>query len=334
VESLIAQELGANPRRLSVFSIGPAGEHLVRFATLAGDRGHVAAHNGIGAVMGSKRLKAIAVARGNYTVRVSDPEALATSGKAMFDGMMQNTHGRLIYQWGTAGHMGMIYAAGMLPVRNYTTNLFPEHEQLDGQYMRTHFEEHPKPCWACRVNHVRSMRVTEGPYTGQEGEEPEYEVAAAFGGQIGNTDAGAVLMLGNTADRLGLDCNELGWTVGWTMECFEKGLLARSDLDGLELSWGWADFSVEEAQDVGRRAINRLRVFNFRHGLDVTCEAPSARYCSTPVDGPAQGVGIAEHFASMRRDYWEKMGWDPQTGRPLPQTLRRLGLKSLIKDLA
>lgn len=470
-EELIAQELGVNPRRLSVFSIGPAGEHLVRFASLVGDRGHVASHNGVGAVMGAKRLKAVVVERGDYKVEVHDPDGLAAAAQAMFEGMMKNAHGRLIYEWGTAGHLGMIYEAGMLPVRNYTTNIFPQHDQIDGQYMRTHFQERPKPCWACRVNHVRAMRVTEGAYAGYEGEEPEYEVVAGFGPQIGNDDAGAVVMLGNTADRLGIDCNESGWTIGWAMECYQKKLLTRDDLDGLDLSWGnveavktllhkiahrqgcgdwlaegvlraservggearamavcalkgatprghdhrarwyemfdtclsntssieaafgappdlpgmpklqdpfspeqvvacnaatggwrqfedslvicrfcsnyhplatldalkavtgWLDMSVEEAQDIGWRAINRLRVFNFRHGLDVALEVPSPRYASTPVDGPAQGLGMAQHFQRMRQAYWAKMGWDSSTGRPLPETLRRLGLESLIADL-
>jgi aldehyde:ferredoxin oxidoreductase len=91
--------------------------------------------------------------------------------------------------------------------------------------------------------------------------------------------------------------------------------------------------TVDEALQAGQRAINQLRVFNFRHGLDPALEAPSPRYSSTPVDGPAQGIGIAKHFDWMKRNYWEKMGWDKETGRPLPQVLERLGLHHLIADL-
>ena len=94
---------------------------------------------------------------------------------------------------------------------------------------------------------------------------------------------------------------------------------------------GW-DLTLDEALDIGFRVINLLRLFNFRHGLDVALEAPSPRYSSTPVDGPVQGKGIAEHFEWMKRNYWRLMGWDEETGKPLLETLKRLGLESLIAD--
>ncbi|HID86824.1 MAG TPA: hypothetical protein EYP55_05525 [Anaerolineae bacterium] len=467
-EEAIAGELGLNPRRVSIYSIGPAGENLVRYAALVGDRGHVAAHNGVGAVMGSKKLKAVAIARGKGRVPVRDRRRLSELAKELFEDAKRFVGGT-IYKWGTAGLLEAIAATGQLPVKNYTTNIFPHVGRLSGQYMRTHFKVRPAPCWACRISHVRHIQVTEGPYTGFEGEEPEYECVATWGPLIGQADAGAVVMLANITDRLGLDVNESGWTIAWVMECYERGILTRDDLDGLEMSWGnveavramlhkiarregcgdwlaegvkraaervggeapqlgiytlkgasprshdhrgrwyelldtclsntstieasfglpptlpgvppledpfspeevsrlnakvggWRQFedclgicrfcstnpalvvkcvnavtgwnmSIEEALDVGRRAINRLRLFNLRHGLDPALEAPSPRYCSTPVDGPVKGISIAEHFEGMRRNYWREMGWDAETGRPLPETLRRLGLEELIADL-
>lgn len=102
-------------------------------------------------------------------------------------------------------------------------------------------------------------------------------------------------------------------------------------VDCVNAATGW-DLPLHEALDIGFRVINVLRLFNFRHGLDVALEAPSLRYCSTPVDGPVQGRGIAEHFDWMKRNYWRLMGWDGETGEPLPETLKRLGLESLIAD--
>jgi len=104
--------------------------------------------------------------------------------------------------------------------------------------MRTHFEIRPMPCYMCRVAHVKEVTVTEGPYKGFVGEEPEYEQLAAWGPQIGNTALGAVVMLTREVDRLGMDCNEASWTIGWVMECYEKGVLSKKDLDGLDMSWG------------------------------------------------------------------------------------------------
>ena len=83
---------------------------------------------------------------------------------------------------------------------------------------------------------------------------------------------------------------------------------------------------LSDAMTIGRRIINQLRVFNFRHGLDPRLEAPSPRYGSTPTDGPAQGKSIEPYFQWMKSFYFELMGWDPATGKPLPATLKSLGL--------
>lgn len=470
VEELIAQELGVRSSQLSVCSIGPAGENGVRFAALAGDKGHVAAHNGIGAVLGAKKLKAIAVARGSHQVPVYDAERLSEAAAQLLEHAKTKFAGGLIHQVGTGGLVPGVYASGQLPVKNYTTNIFPQYEAVSGQTLRASLEIRSHPCWACGVAHVKMVKVLEGPYAGFEGEEPEYEGLAGWGPQIGNADLGAAVVLSNLTDRLGLDLNESSWTVGWVMECYERGILGRSDLDGLDMTWGnvqaveallhkiarregcgdwlaegvmrasaqiggeapnlgvytlkgasprshdhrgarwyelldtclsntstieasfgqppalpgtpkltdpfspeqvatvnavtggWRQFEdclgicrfcstdppavidcvnsvtgwqigVREALRIGERAINQLRVFNFRQGLDPDLEAPSPRYQSTPVDGPAQGKGIAEHFDLMKRIYWEKMGWEPETGRPLPETLERLGLGDLTTEL-
>ena len=146
-EGSIRHELG---KKCSVFSIGPAGENLVRFACIVGDHGHVAAHNGLGAVMGSKKLKAVSVERGKKRIRVADPDRLSEKAKALFENNMKfgfagNTEGFI--KWGTPRSIPTYHRTGWLPVRNYTTNIFPEHEKFSGQYIRSHFKITPSPCW-------------------------------------------------------------------------------------------------------------------------------------------------------------------------------------------
>jgi aldehyde:ferredoxin oxidoreductase len=464
-EDTVRKEVG---KRFSVYSIGPAGENLVRFAAIVGDHGHVVAHNGLGAVMGSKKLKAISVERGRVQVPVADPARLSTAAKELFEMAIKADPN--LGKYGTAFAFEVFTPIGALPIRNYTTNIFPEWEKFKGEYLRSHFKVKPTPCWACRMSHCNKMEVTEGPYTGFIGEEPEYEALAAMGPVIDQKDPGAAIMLANLIDHLGIDCNESGYLIGWLMECYEKGLLKKKDLDGIEMKWGdpeataemlkkiayrqgcgklfaegvkraaetiggealncavytqkgasprghdhrgyWMelidtclsntgtietggplakpavlglmpvkdrfdplemstqnaklnggrqfedclgvcrfctsdfnltleclnaitgwDFTIPEAMDVGRRAINQLRVFNFRHGLTKESEAPSVRYGSTPVDGPVKGIGIMPHWDSIRRNYYEQMGWNPETGKPSPETLERLGLGHLVKDL-
>lgn len=468
IEEAIKQELGA-ARKWSVYGIGPAGENRVRYAIVAGDKGHICSKNGCGCVMGSKRLKAIAIPRIRRPVPVHDKTLLSEKSKALYRSAKEAGGGRL-YKWGTGGGFSVHAQAGSLPVRNYTTSLFPEHEQINAEYIRTNFEYHSVPCWACKLAHVKHMKVTKGPYAGVEGEEPEYECMAAWGPLIGNTEPGAMVMLSNVNDRLGMDVNEAGWTIAWVMECYEKGIFTSDDLDGLDMRWGNAEgvrtllekisrregigdllaegvkrasekvggeaaklgvyvlkgatprghdhraiwpemletclsatgtiqsgarifappklghpplsnsfspwevaganakvegwmvfldclgicrfitidpsltldclnavtgkeYTIPDAMTIGRRVINQLRVFNFRHGLDPSLEAPSFRYGSAPTDGPAKGKSIEPYYEWMKSFYFELMGWDPSTGKPLPHTLQSLGLKKLIQDL-
>ncbi len=455
-------------RQSSVYSIGPAGENLVRFACIVGDHGHVVAHSGLGAVMGSKRLKSIVAERMQRSIAVVDPARLNKIMKGMYESVQKAMP--TLSEEGTAAGYPILYRIGQLPVRNYTTNIFPEHERFYPGYIRTRFNAKPKGCWACRYAHCRQTEVTEGPYKGFQGEEPEYEILAGMSAAIGQTDPGATVMLGNEIDRLGLEGNESSYTIAWMMECYEKGLLSKSDFDGLEMTWGnaeatramlrkiayregcgnifaeglkrvaerfggeaqkcaiytlkaatprghdhrarWTelidtcfsntgtievgpgvpfipelghpapkdpfdamevstmnalvngrrvfedslavciltshdfklevealnavtgrDYTLQEAFDVGRRAVNQLRVFNFRHGLKKEMEAPSERYASVPVDGPHAGKAIMPHWEALRSNYYKNMGWDPETGRPLPETLEKLGLGHLIPDL-
>jgi aldehyde:ferredoxin oxidoreductase len=452
----------------SVYGIGPSGENLVRYAAIFGDHGHVAAHNGLGAVMGSKKLKAIAAERGHHPIRVADPVRYAEAVKEFVKKFheMKNP----LFQYGTADLVGMAKKLGWLPVKNYTTSDFPEFVKFTGESIRANFKTKATPCWACRKGHTCSIQIDDGPYAGFVGEEPDYEGVAAMGSLIGQTDPAATMFLCNLVDRLGMDINESGYVIAWLMECYEKGYLNKSDLDGVEMAWGnagavqamlkkiayrrgcgdllaegvkrasekvggeagacavytmkgasprthdhranWPElidtclsntgtievtggapkpdelgltpikdpsdpievstmnaklngkgqfldslplcrfcmpdfkspiealniitgwnFDIQEAMNAGRRIVNQFRAFNFRHGLTKELEAPSVRYGSTPADGPAQGKSVMPQWDALRRNYYEQMGWDPETGKPLPETLKNLGLDDLIAEI-
>ncbi len=468
MEDALTNELGVKEKDVSIYGIGPSGENGVLYSAIVGDKGHLAAHNGLGTVMGEKKLKAVVVYRGKPKFGIKDRERL----KKANDAMLERAKGfGTFYQWGTGGAFSALYGIGVLPVKNYTTNIYPEHEQMNGQYMRTHFKIRSKPCYQCRIAHVKEITVTEGPYKGFVGEEPEYELLAAWGPMIGNTDLGAVVMLTREVDRLGMDCNEASWTIGWVMECYEKGVFKKKDLDGVEMLWGnveavktmltkiakregigdllaegvmrasrkiggeaadWAIYTqkgcsprshdhrgarwfelfdtcvtntstlestwagvhpqlvglpnvtdpfsyeevpmmsakfngirqfddclgtcriastdpnlqleclnavtgwsltLEDAFTIGRRIVNQLRMFNYRHGMKKEDERPSKRYGSVPVDGPAQGKNIMKKWDWMLENYYRLMGWDTETGKPLPETLTKLEVSELIKDL-
>jgi aldehyde:ferredoxin oxidoreductase len=172
-------------RQSSVFSIGPAGENLVRFAAIVGDHAHVAGHNGVGAVMGSKKLKAIAVERGSHEIPIARPEIFAEKAKALYEDAARKDPN--LSKWGTGHGYPLLHSIGQLPVKNYTTSIFPENANFSGESIRTNFKVKPSTCWACRTAHCRIIEITEGPYAGFVGEEPEYEGMAAMSSVIGQT---------------------------------------------------------------------------------------------------------------------------------------------------
>ena len=237
-EDAIKEELGLKERDGSVFSIGLAGENLVRFAAIVGDRGHVVAHNGPGAVMGSKKLKAIVAARGKKRVDVKDKKSISAINKEVIKDAKVVSN---VYKWGTSMIYGGHMRLGMLAIKNLTTDSFPEYTNFLGENYRPKLEMKWTPCWACQARHCHIVKVLEGPYAGFIGEEPEYEGLAAWGSLINQTDIGAAIMLGNTADRLGMDTNEAGWLVAMLMECYEKGIIGKKETDGIGLTWGNAE---------------------------------------------------------------------------------------------
>jgi aldehyde:ferredoxin oxidoreductase len=135
-------------------------------------------------------------------------------------------------------------------------------------------------------------------------------------------------------------------TLTWNAQCkgaaqFEDCLgvcrfTTRTDLkllaQAVSAATGW-DFAIEETMVVGRRVVNLLRAFNIRHGHTADMDAPSPRYGSTPVDGPSRGKSIMVHWDELRSQYYEQMGWNKETGKPLPDTLKSLGLEYTIPEL-
>jgi aldehyde:ferredoxin oxidoreductase len=468
-QDTLSTKLGFTGHQLSVYSIGPAGEHLVRFAAIQGDYGHVASKNGVGAVMGKKKLKAVAIVRGTKALRAADPRGLVQAADDIAHDLRTDPLAKSLYEWGTLPAVVGLSKLGALPIKNYTTSV-PDVDmaEWDAPKLREAFDHRGHQCSACGMRHCHMQVVRAGERKGEILDEPEYE-GWSMGWAIGATDKEGISWLNTQTDRACVDVNEFGWLCGWVMECQERGLITEEQL-GFRLTWGdvkganrllhmlsrrqgfgdllaegtkraaetlggeakdaaiyteigsaprghdhrarWDEmldtctggtgtlesgipvhvtelglparintfsgeevanqvaglrgrrhfedslgiciftgrtrmerlcralsaatgwhYTVDDAMRFGRRTAAILRGVRLRCGLGPEVERPSVRYGSTPVDGPAKGQAPSEQWDTMVETWYAKVGYDRKTGKPLPETLKSLGLDWLAKDL-
>jgi aldehyde:ferredoxin oxidoreductase len=217
--------------------IGPAGERKVLFAAIMNDRDRAAGRAGVGAVMGSKNLKAVAV-KGDGEVSLADPEAFKAANTRYRDAFKAKTkdnppalrtHGTAITSVGTQAH-------GVFPTRNFQQGTFEGWESIGGEELTRKYLVRPKPCFSCPIACGRVTRVPDGPFQG-EGEGPEYETVYALGSNCGVDDLAALTKANYLCNELGLDTISMGCAIACAMELFEKGALTEAD-SGMPLRWG------------------------------------------------------------------------------------------------
>jgi aldehyde:ferredoxin oxidoreductase len=241
--------------RISVAAIGPAGENMVRFACLANDRGHIAATGGMGAIMGSKGLKAIVV-QGNQSIPLaSEDRGAFLENIIQWRQEARNTAmGKTVSEFGSIGFFSGYHAKGWVPVKNLTTNIFPGEEKFKGDYIRDKvYKGVPRACYNCTFRHCHTVQVARGPYKGVVGEAVEYEILAGFGPNWGIYDPGTTTMLNTLNDDLGMDAKEASFLVSMIMEGYAKGMISKDDLGKLDLQWGDAEAAAELLRRISRR---------------------------------------------------------------------------------
>ncbi len=211
-------------------SIGPAGENLVRYAAIVHDKGHVAGRTGMGAVMGSKRLKAI-VALGRGKPAVATPTALTPLRTAVLAKQKDSLMAQTFQTYGTDGAMYVGSLMGDVPFRNWAAGEWDDEalQALDGAAMAETILTGTGTCHSCSVACKREVAVPDEPYRVAQGPGPEYETVAAFGSMALASDLKAIAAANDRCNRYGLDTISCGATIAFAIEAAERGLLA-SDL--------------------------------------------------------------------------------------------------------
>ncbi len=232
---------------LQVAAIGPAGENLVRYAIISCNLARAAGRTGMGAVMGSKKLKAIVV-HGDTPVKPADPERFkkaCAQFQANIEGHREFAARRL---YGTTRIMDSLARMGVLPAYHYRSALFEDLEKVNAEALRRGHVVKAKSCYNCNV-HCSRYNYTR--YS--EGEGPEYEAQAAFTVKCGNSDLELAVGVSNLVNRLGLDCISTGEIIAWLMECRHEGVISDKDIDGIDLSWGSRAALLQLPELIARR---------------------------------------------------------------------------------
>jgi aldehyde:ferredoxin oxidoreductase len=253
VEAL-THEIG--DKRVRIACIGPSGENRSLISSIIADNGRVAARSGVGAVMGSKNLKAVAV-RGTGSIEVSDSgrlNQLRSDALAHLRDVDHLPFIRMLSGPGTcAGPLGLV-PAGAAPIKNWSLigeKAFPDYAKIAGENI-VKYQLRKAGCGNCPVNCGGIVSIKEGPYA-IEGRKPEYETIAAFGTMLLNQSAKSIIKANDVCDRYGIDTISAGTALAFAMECYEHGMIGKKETEGIELTWGNASAIPAMLEKIGRR---------------------------------------------------------------------------------
>ena len=255
-EDSLQAELGG-PDDWKIACVGPAGEQQSLLAGIVHEKGRIAARSGVGAVMGSKKLKAVAVrAAKGARIGVADKEGLKAMQKQYLEMIKASGFLGGLTAAGTGGSTGFLVSIGDCPTRNWSTtgtDSLPAAGDLDAGKMDK-YKLKAYGCNACPVRCGALLKVPDGPYASQdETHRPEYETLAALGATCGNVTPEAVIRASEICNRYGIDTMSVGGTIAFAMECYENGLVDKGDTGGLELKWGSPEAVVALTELMAKR---------------------------------------------------------------------------------
>lgn len=248
-EAIIQKESSGRP---VTASIGQGGENLVRYAAIMNNTHRAVGRCGLGAVMGSKKLKAI-VCSGKAKIELYDSETFKKVSKKQI-GFLNESMLKVGFEaFGTNLVADMVNARGGYPTRNWQSGVFDMIDEMNGQAMSDKVLEKQLACFGCPIACGRGTAIKEGKWAGKSGEGPEYESANMFGACCGVSDMNAVTMANYLCNEYGIDTISAGSSIAFAMECFSKGILTREMTGGMDINFGDSDLIVELVEKIAKR---------------------------------------------------------------------------------
>ena len=238
-------------KKFNVSCIGNAGEKLVKYAAVMNDTHRALGRCGFGAVMGSKRLKGVAV-RGNHKISIADKEAFGEATKRARDFISESLLKMTLEVYGTDMVLDLVNVKGGLPTRNWQQGTCDYADNINGPAINESILTGRKACFACPIACGRLTEVKSGKYK-CKGEGPEYETVGVFGPMCDISNLEAIALANQLCNDYGLDTVSTGSTIAFTMECYEKGILTTEDLDGIKLEFGNQDAMLQMLHKIAQR---------------------------------------------------------------------------------
>ncbi len=313
--------------------IGPAGENQVHFASvMQGGRGHsrAAGRGGIGALLGSKRIKGI-VARGRERPGYADKAGFSALVRELTPKIREGSKGMSMY--GTAGGMAGTEFTGDLPIHNWRDGSWEEGAAaISGQVIHEKYWVKDTSCYACPIGCGKAIEIKEGPYTGVRGEGPEYETLAGFGAMLKIDNLAAISRANDLCNRLGLDTISTSATVAFAFEAFENGLISVQETSGIPLAWGEPAGMLKLVEliagrrEAGQYLADGVRAAAAHLGSGAEAYAIHVKGLEVAYHDPRAFLSMAVNYATANRgachleglSYWPMYGVDAGAWAPDP----------------
>lgn len=240
----IKKEVGDSLVRIAV--IGPSGEKEVKYACIMVDGTHAAGRGGLGAVMGAKNLKAIAVKGTEESIRVHDEEKAGEIIASLFQEMKSNkTMAEGLPSYGTTGALMANQKTGILGTRNWQKETFDGAEEISNLVLAEKLFDKNLSCFQCPIRCIHLCTVKEGEYKGLQSMKPQYETLYSFGSLCEIRDPNVITKANHICNEAGLDTISAGVSIAFIMECYERGILTKDDLEGIEANFGNAQALIQ-----------------------------------------------------------------------------------------
>ena len=315
--------------QVSIACIGPAGEKQVKYAAVMNDWGRAAGRTGMGAVLGSKNLKAVAVG-GDFQVPLADEVAFKAAVHAVTEAVKEDVKGQFLSAGGTASATDTTMWMGDVPNRYFTLGLWEPAARLGGGTMADTILTGKKACYRCVIGCGRVTGIT-GKHATEKIDGPEYETATAFGSLILSDDLPGAAYAGHLCNCYGLDTISTGVTIAFAYYLYDQGILSKADTGGLELKWGDIEPALTLIEQIAYRQgfgavlAEGARCLGQRYGVEDL--AAQVNGLEIPMHDPRAFVGMGLVYATAPRGACHNQGdmFLVDLGAPVPELDIQLG---------